>query len=148
MCIVKVLWSTLLQGIFFFGRFLSGRAFRCKSSLGCGLYPAIPNAICANARSPLHCRRLLFSLFNNRRYNCYTSVIFRFGRNFSRPTVYCSFFKVGRLFPSLSSYCQPLPLRAAFMAATAVCQVTLWPSTFVAPSVLPLPIPLSRLLLQ
>ena len=78
----------------------------------------------------------------------YTSVIFRCGRNFSRPTVYCSFFKVGKLLPSLSSYCQPLPLRAAFMAATAVCQVTLWPSTFVAPSVLPLPIPLSRLLLQ
>ena len=36
----------------------------------------------------------IFSLFNNRRYNCYTSVIFRFGRNFSRPTVYC-FFNVG-----------------------------------------------------
>ena len=36
----------------------------------------------------------LISLFNNRRYNCYTSVIFRFGRNFSRPTVYY-FFKVG-----------------------------------------------------
>lgn len=64
-----------------------------------------------------------FSLFNNRRYNCYTSVIFRCGRNFSRPTVYCSFFKVGRLFPSLSSYCQPLPLRAAFMAATTVCHI-------------------------
>ena len=56
----------------------------------------------------------------------YTSIIFRCGRNFSRPTVYCSFFKVGKLLPSLSSYCQPLPLRAAFMAATAVCQVTLW----------------------
>ena len=51
----------------------------------------------------------------------YTSVVFRFGRNFSRPTVYC-FFKIGRLLPSLSSYCQPLPLRAAFMASTAVCQ--------------------------
>ena len=63
----------------------------------------------------------------------YTSVISRFGRNFSRPTVYCSFFKVGKLLPSLSSYCQPLPLRAAFMAATAVCQVTFVPSTFVAP---------------
>ena len=63
----------------------------------------------------------------------YTSVIFRYGRNFSRPTVYCSFFKVGRLLPSLSSYCQPLPLRAAFMAATAVCQVTVVPSTLVAP---------------
>lgn len=36
----------------------------------------------------------LISLFNNRRYNCYTSVIFRFGRNFSRPMVYY-FFKVG-----------------------------------------------------
>ena len=53
----------------------------------------------------------------------YTSVIFCCGRNFSRPTVYCSFFKVGRLFPSLSSYCQPLPLRAAFMAATTVCHI-------------------------
>ena len=81
------------------------------------------------------------SLFNNRRYNCYTSVIFRCGRNFSRPTVYCSFFKVGKLLPSLSSYCQPLPLRAAFMASTAVCQVTVVPSTFVA-SPLPRPMPL------
>jgi hypothetical protein len=62
----------------------------------------------------------------------YTSVIFRYGRNFSRPTVYCSFFKVGRLLPSLSSYCQPLPFRAAFMAATAVCQVTVVPSTLTA----------------
>ena len=69
------------------------------------------------------CFYSLISLFNNRRYNCYTSVIFRCGRNFSRPTVYCSFFKVGRLFPSLSSYCQPLPLRAAFMAATTVCHI-------------------------
>ena len=55
---------------------------------------AVSYFVCANARSPRHCRRLLFSLFNNRRYNCYTSVIFRFGRNFSRPTVYY-FFKVG-----------------------------------------------------
>ena len=31
---------------------LSGRAFRCKSSPCCGLYPAIPNALCADARSP------------------------------------------------------------------------------------------------
>lgn len=78
------------------------------------------------------------SLFNNRRYNCYTSVISRFGRNFSRPMVYC-FFKVGNA--PVSSYCQPLPLRTAFMASTAVCQVTVVPSTFVA-SPLPRPMPL------
>lgn len=47
MCIVKVLWSICFRGFFLFGRFLSGRAFRCKSSQGCGLSPAIPNAICA-----------------------------------------------------------------------------------------------------
>lgn len=51
MCVVKVLWSTYFRGFFLLGRFLSGRAFRCKSSLGCGLYPAIPNAVCANAIS-------------------------------------------------------------------------------------------------
>ena len=49
----------------------------------------------------------------------YTSVIFRFGRNFSRPMVYC-FFKVGNA--PVSSYCQPLPLRAAFICVTAFCQ--------------------------
>lgn len=91
-----------------------------------------------------------FSLFNNRRYNCYTSVIFRCGRNFSRPTVYCSFFKVGRLFPSLSSYCQPLPLRAAFMESMVSSHLTFVPSTLMVPLV-PLsilPIPLAGLLLQ
>ena len=58
----------------------------------------------------------LISLFNNRRYNCYTSVIFRYGRNFSRPTVYC-FFNVGNA--PVSSYCQPDSFRAVFICATA-----------------------------
>lgn len=57
----------------------------------------------------------------------YTSVIFRFKRNFFRPTVYC-FFKVGNA--PVSSYCHSEPFRAAFMASTAVCHVTV-PSTFV-----------------
>ena len=79
----------------------------------------------------------LISLFNNRRYNCYTSVIFRYGRNFSRPMVYC-FFKVGNA--PVSSYCQPEPFKAVFMALTAFAQVMVTPSTFVA-SPVPLPIP-------
>ena len=74
------------------------------------------------------------SLFNNRRYNCYTSVIFRYGRNFSRPTVHC-FFKVGNT--PVSSYRHSLPLlsNAEFMAFIAVSHV-IEPSTFV---VSPLP---------
>lgn len=60
----------------------------------------------------------------------YTSVVFRYGRNFSRPMVYC-FFKVGNA--PVSSYCQPEPFNALFMASTAFCQVTVVPSTFVAP---------------
>ena len=73
-------------------------------------------------RSPRHCRRLLFSLFNNRRYNCYTSVISRFGRNFSRPTVYC-FFNVGNA--PVSSYChsEPALCKASFMASLAPDQL-------------------------
>ena len=90
-----------------------------------GQYSAIPNAICANARSPRHCRRLLFysfiSLFNNRRYNCYTSVIFRFGRNFSRPTVYC-FFNVGNAPVSSKRNSAPAHCKAVFICVTAVCQ--------------------------
>jgi hypothetical protein len=52
----------------------------------------------------------------------YTSVISRFGRNFSRPTVYC-FFNVGNA--PVSSYCQlePAFCKAAFMASTAVCHI-------------------------
>ena len=94
----------------------------------CGVYMMLPGTILPPGMG------VLFFLG-------YTSVIFCFGRNFSRPTVYCSFFKVGRLLPSLSSYCQPLPLRAAFICVTAFCQS---PSvTIVVPPVLPLPVPCS-----
>ena len=75
----------------------------------------------------------LISLFNNRRYNCYTSVIFRYGRNFSCPTVYC-FFNVGNA--PVSSYCQPDSFRAVFICATASNQspsVTLVVSMVVLP---------------
>jgi hypothetical protein len=59
----------------------------------------------------------------------YTSVIFRFKRNFSRPTVHC-FFKVGST--PVSSYRHSLPLlsNAEFMAFIAVSHV-IEPSTFV-----------------
>ena len=70
----------------------------------------------------------------------YTSVIFRYGRNFSRPTVYC-FFNVGNA--PVSSYChsEPALCRAAFICITAFCQS---PSvTIVVPPVLPLPVPCS-----
>lgn len=63
----------------------------------------------------------------------YTSVIFRYGRNFSRPTVYC-FFNVGNA--PVSSYCQPDSFRAVFICATASNQspsVTLVVSMVVLP---------------
>lgn len=65
----------------------------------------------------------------------YTSVIFRFGRNFSRPTVHC-FFNVGNA--PVSSYRHSLPLlsNAEFMAFIAVFHV-IEPSTCVVPSVVP-----------
>ena len=85
-------------------------------------------------KKPRHCRRLLFSLFNNRRYNCYTSVIFRYGRNFSRPTVYY-LFKVGRLSPGSYCHSEPASCNAWFIDIMAIVQITLLPSTSMVPPV-------------
>ena len=58
----------------------------------------------------------------------YTSVVFRFGRNFSRPTVYY-LFKVGRLSPGSYCHSEPASCNAWFIDIMAVVQVTLLPST-------------------
>ena len=76
------------------------------------------------------------SLFNNRRYNCYTSVIFRFGRNFSRPTVYY-LFKVGRLSPGSYCHSEPAFCNAVFMESMVSSHLTFVPSTCVVPPVVP-----------
>lgn len=65
----------------------------------------------------------------------YTSVISRFGRNFSRPMVYC-FFKVGNAPVSSYSHSEPALCRAAFICSTASNQspsVTLVVSMVVLP---------------
>ena len=65
----------------------------------------------------------------------YTSINVRFGRNFSRPTVYC-FFKVGNA--PVSSYChsEPAFCRAAFICVTAFVQL---PSVTLVVSMVVLP---------
>ena len=52
-----------------------------------------------------------------------TSVIFRYGRNFSRPTVYYLFNNVGNV-PVVSSYFQLDSLRASFIPSIAFIQLS------------------------
>lgn len=66
----------------------------------------------------------------------YTSVIFRYGRNFSRPTVYY-LFKVGRLSPGSYCHSEPAFCNAVFMESMVSSHLTFVPSTCVVPPVVP-----------